>query len=126
MGLQIWSDTPEGIFVQAARGLFTTLTDFNTIESKIQKRLEIHGESHSDLLVNWLRELNFLSITEELLFCQFDIESLNDTYLTASLSGESISTGKHTIDREIKAVTYHELVFEQLKAGWYARVIFDL
>ncbi len=125
LGLEIWSETPEGIFEAAARGLFSILSDLDSIHAEIQRRIELQGSSMADLLVDWLRELNFLSITEDLLFCRFEIE-LDGSSLKALISGEPISPDKHRIHREVKAVTYHDLVFEKSKTGWYARVIFDL
>jgi SHS2 domain-containing protein len=40
--------------------------------------------------------------------------------------GEPYNRKKHSIKTEIKAVTYSGLTVERVKAGWRARVIFDV
>jgi SHS2 domain-containing protein len=42
------------------------------------------------------------------------------------LTGESFNKTKHLIKTEIKAVTYSGLTVERVKAGWKARIIFDV
>jgi SHS2 domain-containing protein len=46
--------------------------------------------------------------------------------LKARLMGEPYNRKKHSIKTEIKAVTYSGLTVERVKAGWRARVIFDV
>ena len=125
-GLEVWSDSPEGILETAALGMFSILVELNTIQPEFQKSIELQSGSREDLLVDWLRELNLISILDEMLFCRFEIQKLKDNSLNAHIFGEPVSKDKHKIFREIKAVTYHDLIFEQRDSGWFARVIFDL
>ncbi len=46
--------------------------------------------------------------------------------LSAQLWGESADRNRHTLSREIKAVTYHRLTVSHTAEGWRATVLFDL
>ena len=54
-----------------------------------------------------------------------DISLLTNKDLKAEVYGEKIDLKKHTIDTEIKAVTYHQLEIEKNK-DWKIKVIFDI
>lgn len=126
LGLEVWSESPEAIFETAACGLFSIIADLDSIHPETEKKLSLQAISKEELLVDWLRELNLLCTIEDFLFCQFRILELKDNKLDAIVTGEQISPDRHNITREVKAVTYHDLVFEKRDNGWFARVIFDL
>jgi SHS2 domain-containing protein len=127
LGLQVWSSSLEGIFATAAQGLFYVISELKNVEAQKRLEIQLEAESLEELFVRWLNHLNFLFVTEEMLFCRFDpIKIVNNTHLSATVSGESISMEKHEILREIKAVTYHQLNLKQVETGWFAQVIFDL
>ena len=126
LGLQVWSSTREGIFVTAARGFFSILTDVKRIKPVLTQPISLQAGSDAELLVYWLNHLNFLFATAGLLLVNFTPLQIDDGKLTAIVSGESISPTRHEIYREIKAVTYHQLLFEKRSAGWFAQVILDL
>jgi SHS2 domain-containing protein len=51
---------------------------------------------------------------------------LHQTSFSASALGEAFDPGKHRVEVEIKAATYHELTLKQEEGRWMARVIFDV
>lgn len=125
-GLKIWGGTMKDIFILAARGMFSVICDVAKVSPQQSRFVKLTSESESELFVRWLNHLNFLFATENLLFCQFDLLEIKNNSLTATVSGEEFSAAKHEIFREIKAVTYHQLKFEQIENGWYAQVVFDV
>jgi SHS2 domain-containing protein len=78
------------------------------------------------LLIAWLNELIFLFDTEYLIFREFEIEDLTETYLEGRASGEPYDAQRHDLGSAIKAVTWHEAAVEQTDEGYKARIIFDI
>ncbi len=126
LGLQIWSPTRTGIFVTAARGFFSVLTDIDKIKPKLQRQISLQANEDAELLVRWLNQLNYFFATEGLLFADFTPLQIDGNELTAVVSGENFSSQIHELYHEIKAVTYHQLRFERRNTEYFAQVIFDL
>jgi SHS2 domain-containing protein len=61
-----------------------------------------------------------------MLLCEVKQISVQNGLLKATINGEVFSSEKHEILREIKAVTYHQLILEKRDNCWFAQVIFDL
>jgi SHS2 domain-containing protein len=114
------------VFANAARGLFSIITNLDAIAEKEQHNIEITAPDREALLVNWLNELIYLFEAKEMLFNRFDITSLTETKLGATGYGEKIDLTKHELKTQVKAATYHMLKIEPDKDGWKARVIFDI
>ena len=96
------------------------------IKSDKEYSISLQADSKIDLLVYWLSHLNFLFSTEGMLLCEVKQISVKNGSLKATISGEEYSSEKHEILREIKAVTYHQLILEKQNDSWFAQVIFDL
>jgi SHS2 domain-containing protein len=126
LGIDVEGESLAAVFEEAASGMFGLLTDLSTVDDVNEYHVSANGADVVELLLNWLSELNFMHLTERVLFCSFNVKILDDVRLEASVGGESIDPVRHKIHTEIKAVTYHEMVVEERKDRWYARVIFDI
>ncbi len=88
-----------------------------------QKRtVTVSGIDYESLLVNWLSELLYLQESNRETYHRFDIQELSSTSLKAEVYG---TPGIH-IDKQVKAVTYHNLNIEQTQEGWQATVVVDV
>lgn len=114
------------LFARAAWALFAIITDPAAVRPAETLAVTVAAADREALLVRWLAELNFIHQTRALLFGDFAVTSLSDTQLTASVKGEKIDRGRHTVYTEIKAVTFHGLTVERQESGWLARVIVDV
>lgn len=114
------------LFERAAWAMFAVLTDPETVEPAEQRSLEIDATDLNDLLVRWLSDLNFMHVTERMLFSTFAVAGLSERHLSATVGGEPVDASRHVVHTEIKAVTYHALAVEKRSDGWHAQVIFDL
>ena len=126
IGLKVWSQDFTGIFSTAAQGMFSVITELKKVVPRLDFDISLQGDRDSDLLVHWLNHLNYLMTTEEMLFSKFNILSIKNGRLLAQIRGEKFFPEKHEIFREIKAVTYHQLILEKQSTGWYAQLLFDL
>ena len=125
-GVQVFGSDPENLFANAAFALFDLITDLPTLDGGTCIKMRIRGEDRADLMVNWLRELLYLWNGRELLVKSVNIKTLSQNRLSASVFCDPYDPGRHTIIREIKAVTYHQVRVEPGVSGWEAGIIFDV
>jgi SHS2 domain-containing protein len=126
IGIMAYGADLKQAFANTARGLFSLITELDTVAVKEHCNVQVTAPDREALLVNWLNELIYLFEAKEMLFNRFDITRLIDTELTATGYGEKIDLAKHTLKIQVKATTYHMLKIEQNEEGWKARVIFDV
>lgn len=86
------------------------------------RRIELRGSDAESLLVRFLSELLWLEQEEGLGFDQFSIGVDSNHGMLAELRGYAIAS----LDKEIKAVTYHNLKVECTSQGLWARIVFDV
>jgi SHS2 domain-containing protein len=126
IGITAYGADIKELFINAAVGLFSLITDLNTIKEDIQREVELSAEDKETLLVEWLNELIYIFDVEHIVFKRFQIDELNDNRVKAGCFGEKIKPGQHKLKREVKAATYHMLRISQSSDGYEATVIFDI
>lgn len=126
VGFVVMARNAPELFARAAWGMFDLLTDPRTVRPVERRAVRVTADDQAALLVRWLSELNFLHATEHKLFSRFDVREVTPTALEAIVWGETIDPARHAVYTEIKAVTFHELVVEQVGSVWRARVLFDV
>ncbi|MFA4909464.1 MAG: archease [Desulfobacteria bacterium] len=126
MGVEVYGRDLRELFQNAGEALFEIICDVSEVTESIEKRVAVDGEDLEQLMVVWLGELLYLHDVERLLFKRFEVEEVGERKLVATVYGEELKEGYHTIKTEIKAVTYHQIQVRQEDGRWIARVIFDL
>jgi len=112
-------------FANAARALFSLITELDDVEEVIHRDIELTATDEESLLVEWLNELIYQFDTEGILFKRFDIIQLNNTQLKARGYGEKVDRSKHKLKIEVKAATYHMLKVDK-GDGCKVQVLFDI
>ncbi|MDQ7052218.1 MAG: archease [candidate division KSB1 bacterium] len=126
IGIWVTASDMRELFAMAARAMFEIVADLSVVRPKEKWPVAIEAEDTDALLVRWLSELNFMHITQEKLFCRFNIRELTGTRVVAEVFGETIDPDRHTIYTEIKAVTFHGLHIRETAEGVEAQIIFDM
>ncbi|MEX2185477.1 MAG: archease [Pirellulales bacterium] len=126
LGLRVRAATLDELFADAARGLTAMLVaNVDDVRPLDEQRLVIDGENLEYLLFDWLSELLFTFETSGLLFCEFDVR-VSNRHLEAVCRGEPAEPGRHKMEHEVKAITYHGLRVEQENGAWLAELIVDI
>ncbi|MBA7659143.1 Protein archease [subsurface metagenome] len=112
-------------FANAARGLFSLITELDDIEEAQHWDIEVAAPDQESLLVEWLNQLIYLFDTENIIFNRFDITQLNRTQLKARTYGEKVDSSRHKLKTGVKAATYHMLKVEKTN-GYQVQVLFDI
>ena len=119
--LEVWAPDMCGLLEQAARGMYD-LSGICLERTQSERReLELQAEDAESLLVVFLGELLHLIEQDNLAYDEFQIE-LDGFVLHAQLSGSQVQK----IDKEIKAVTYHNLQVRQSRQGLQVNIVFDV
>jgi SHS2 domain-containing protein len=126
IGVIVYGENLRALFENAGEAFFHLITDLKKVRRRIEKRIDIRGESLDRLMVDWLSELLYLHDVENLLFKGFRVESVGEDGLRAIANGEPFQEGVHVIKTEVKAVTYHRIEVRQNNGRWRAQIIFDL
>jgi SHS2 domain-containing protein len=126
IGVEVVSPDRNGVFTAAALAMFDIMFGLDTIDQKDRRRVSVSGDGPEELLVAWLNELLYVYAVEKLVFSGIAEADLRDTSFSALALGEALDPGRHRVEVEIKAATYHEVMLRQKGGRWTARVIFDI
>jgi len=112
-------------FANAARGLFSLITELDDIREILYRDIEVTATDKESLLVAWLNELIYQFDAENIIFKRFDITELNNTRLRARSYGEKVDSSRHKLKTGVKATTYHLLTVDK-EDGYKVQIIFDI
>lgn len=119
--LEVWAPNLNALLEQAARGMYT-LSGAQLQEGARQTfTLDFQAPDAESLLVSFLSELLFLSEHESVAVEQYKL-SLDGYSLHAELSAAPLES----IEKEIKAVTFHNLNIQAGPRGLKVRIVFDV
>lgn len=127
IGIKVYGKTYENLFRNAAVGMFAVM---GKLPRKVKKRsaqqlsLSLKANNIDELLHDWLSELLSLSDARGLIFDQFKIKQVNENSLSAIIGG--MNRDEFNFERDIKAVTYHNLNVQKKTGQYYAEIIFDV
>ena len=122
--LEVWAPDLPSLLEQAARGMYALSGLHLAGEPLHQQVLTLTAKDPESLLVQFLSNLLWIEENNHLGFDQFDLKiSQNIAYnLLAQLYG-SVMIG---MDKEIKAVTYHNLAVQSTPQGLRVNIVFDV
>jgi SHS2 domain-containing protein len=110
------------LFIQAAQGLYFLVGMELTPGEKTTKSIEVQAIDRESLLVAWLNELLYFHESENLGFDQLDIEYLDERKLIAQVTGASTQEWQ----KDIKAVTYHNLAIKENSSELEVTLVLDV
>jgi SHS2 domain-containing protein len=111
--LRVWANDLPSLFVEAARGM-------NALSGAIPALSAVEG-----LLVAFLSELVYAAEQERLTFTSFHVETFereDGWELKVEMDGAPLAS----INKTIKAVTYHNLQIRQTARGVEVEIVFDV
>ena len=119
--LEVWATDLPGLLEQAARGMAQLSGMRLQVEPRVARSLSLSANDPETLLVMFLSELLYYSEQERIGFDKFLI-TLEGFELQAELEGAQLAS----LDKEIKAVTYHRLAVRQADGILRVNIVFDV
>jgi protein archease len=122
--LEVWAPDLPGLLEQAAIGMYTLSGVKLTESPPIQDALILNAPDIESLLVQFLTDLLWLEESKGVAFNKFDFALMEDNefHINAKVTGSAIQS----LDKEIKAVTYHNLAVKTTSKGLWVTIVFDV
>ncbi len=114
----------ESLFRSAARGMFHLcgVEEFEEGISSVNQSISLEAMDYEGLLILFLEELLY-RLTEDYMYFEIGKITIDSEYsLKAKLKGTQIKS----YQRDIKAVTYHNLNIERTDQGYAVNIVFDI
>ena len=102
------------LFENAAEALESTLIMLESVALSATTIIQMSSNSCEDLLYDWLAEL-LVTFEVNRFAVKKCIVNITGLSLSAVCWGERIDPNKHTLNTEVKAVTYHNLQIKKNK-----------
>ncbi len=122
-GFEVYGQTEEELFQNAAHALFSLITDLRAVDAGIERNIEIPDSGES--LVVFLNELLYLWDVEKFIPKSITM-SRDDAGIKVILKGEILEELRHTLIGAVKAVTYHKFSILKEKGMLKATFIVDI
>ncbi len=120
--IRVTAPSAEEFFRRAALGLYRVAGLRLAGKSRRSHRLQLVAVDWESLLVAWLNELVFLKEMRNEAYPEIEVVTLDGKHINALLRGGRVAAW----NREIKAVTYHNLRVDTGPDEWQATVVFDV
>ena len=120
--LEAWAPDLTGLLEQAARGMYAISGTRLDAGERHTRLLDLRALDAESLLVRFLTELLWLGQQDGLAFDTFLFTLSPGWSLQVALGGGCIAS----IEKDIKAVTYHNLVIRRLGGGLAVNIVFDV
>ena len=126
MGIEATGDSLAEVFVAAAQGLKNMIFGDVPVTPRQSAPVSLDGGDAGELLVAWLGEILYLFEMRGLVPAEFVIHEITEKSLRGEVRGESFDPQRHPVEREVKAITYHQLNVTQEARSWRVQVYVDL
>ena len=129
VGVRGYGSTLEEAFANAAKAMFSVMTDLSRVRPEREVVVEVEAEDEEALLVEWLNELLARSGIEKMLFCEFKVkvERLDGLLKLKALAyGEPVDPSRHDLRTEVKAATYAMIKVGRVDDKYVAQLLLDI
>ena len=121
--LRLRAPTVAELFAEAGRAIAELmLGDGAAGPETAHQPVTVTARDRAALLVAWIDELVYRAETEGAVFTRFDVASVGETELRATLHGARPAA----FQNPIKAATYHRLRVDAEDGGYVATVVLDV
>jgi len=126
LGVALAGDGPEQVYARALLATAALLVGDSPVRPEAERRVEVEGDDRVERLVSLAGELIYLWDVEAFVPARAEVTE-DGRRVRAILSGETFDPERHWVEREVKAVTFHEATFSAAPGGgWQAHLLFDL
>lgn len=119
--LRVWAPDIETLFATAAEGMNRLSGIELDAGSEVMSIVQFEAQDMETLLVDFLSEVLFASEDEGIGYDKFGL-TIENGRLTGELGGGKIVRQ----EKQIKAVTFHNLKIEETAAGLEVLIVFDV
>lgn len=126
--LEVWAENLPDLFCQSARGMYA-MSGIRLAERgrRARRTLALEAPEPERLLVRFLSELLHFAESKRVAFDEVAL-TLSEAANGASLGLSAVLSGRKIVaqDKEIKAVTFHNLLIRKTAGGFAVNIVFDV
>lgn len=126
VGIEAWGPSFSDVLQEMAYGLTSLIFGQSSTVETTKVAIQIEAADRVELLVGWLNEIVFWIESNDVIPARFYIDKANECSLSAEISGEPFSAKQHSVEHQVKSVTYHQACVKETADGWFAQVFVDL
>ena len=126
VGLAASGDSLTELFEALAEGLADLICPRGQVAERETRDLRVEDEDVGALAVDFLWAVMSAIQFDRFAVSRVEVSDASDCAVAATLHGETLDPGRHEIEIEVKAVTYHQLKIAREADRWVGRVILDL
>lgn len=119
--VHVWAEDLPGLLAESARAMDSLAGVVAASSPRAQRTLSLEAPDRESMLVAFLSELLFLEEHEHLAFDSFQFH-LGPERAEIEMEGRPVVS----VEKSIKAVTWHDLKIEETGKGLEARIVFDV
>ena len=119
--LEVWAPDLCSLLEQAAFGMYHLAGARLSSSPRRIRRIELSFHDPEMLLIDFLTELVYLIESEGLAYDEFELQLEGDQFI-AEITGAPLAS----LTKEVKAVTYHNLIIHATDRGLEANIVFDV
>jgi SHS2 domain-containing protein len=119
--VRVWAQDLPSLFVEAAQAMNALSGTVTKSSPRVIRTFESKALDSESLLVAFLSELVFFQEQESLAFDTFELQ-VEEPGLNVEMEGAPIAS----VDKAIKAVTYHNLKILETAEGFETTIVFDV
>lgn len=121
LALRVWGEGFHDMLRHAAEGMYDLMGARIEKTNSLEESFQITNGSHEEILVDFLNELLFLCDVHRRVLDAFQFSEMTD-----GIHVQAIGYGLNSIQRPIKAVTFHNLQVEQSSSGYETVITLDV
>jgi len=125
-GIRLRGPTPAAIVEIAPAGLYAAIGDLHAAAPGPTQQATFDADGREYLLRDFLADLLVRFETEGELANKVRVLDFDDRRLAVEYRVAPVDTDRSRFSREVKAITYHDLRFEQVADGYEATLIIDI
>lgn len=126
LGVRVSADTLPALLAPATAGLYATIGTLQSGQAGEPWDLELRDDDPALLLHDYLSEVLHLFERSQRMIVGLDAAVFEPPHLRVRARTAAVDWEASSLDREVKAVTYHELQVHETDPGWSATFIVDI
>lgn len=119
--VRVWAPDLPSLFAEAARAMNSLSGTVMGHDPRLKRTFESEAPDAEGLLVAFLSELLYCQEQENLAFDVFELEVKSNKLKVEMVGAQIVS-----LDKAIKAVTYHNLQIKETDQGFETTIVFDV
>ena len=126
VGVRVWAPALPALVAPATEGLYTVIGHIATTGQPAPRTIEVAGDDPAVLLRDYLAEVLLLFEQAHRRLMHLEARAFTAHELVVTGAATPIDAAQSAFEREVKAVTYHELAIRRIADGWEATYILDI